>query len=170
MASIYLLCEVRAAPVRASEQAQRTGRGVDPGVVGPNRERQATGAAPSQSLPLTADEGNDEDNPGSTGVLRTPEPGAPSGIDRVNPSIDAVMDRANKAYDRGDVADARAIAIEVLAKLPTSVRMMRIVVSAACIEGDGTLAQEWFDRLPKPDRDQMKIRCDRYGVTFREPS
>lgn len=79
------------------------------------------------------------------------------------------MDRANKAYDRGDFQDARAIATGVLAKFPTNIRMMRIVVSSACIEGDVAVAQQWFDQLPKPDREQMKIRCDRYGVSFRDP-
>lgn len=88
---------------------------------------------------------------------------------RAEPAVDAVMDQANKAYDRGDFEQAKALASDVLAKLPGSVRMMRIMVSASCIEGDTTVAQRWFDKLPPADREQMKIRCDRYGVSFREP-
>jgi thioredoxin-like negative regulator of GroEL len=88
---------------------------------------------------------------------------------RAEPAVDAVMDQANKAYDRGDFEQAKALASDVLAKLPGSVRMMRIMVSASCIEGDTTVAQRWFDKLPPADREQMKIRCDRYEVSFREP-
>ena len=46
------------------------------------------------------------------------------------------MSEANKAYDRGDFDDARTIAMQVLAIDPTNVRMLRIMVSAACIDGD----------------------------------
>jgi hypothetical protein len=87
-----------------------------------------------------------------------------------NPKLDAIMDQANKAYDRGEYEDAKAIAGKVLAKLPKTVRMLRIMVSSACFEGDSALAQEWYAQLPKPDRLQMKQRCDRNGVTLTEPA
>jgi hypothetical protein len=29
-------------------------------------------------------------------------------------------------------------------------------------------AQKYYLLLPGPDREQMKVRCDRYGVTFNE--
>jgi hypothetical protein len=83
--------------------------------------------------------------------------------------IEAVMDQANKAYDRQDFEEAKAIATKVLSKQPNNVRMMRIIVSASCIAGDPTVAQKYYDKLPKGDRDQMKARCDRYGVTFKDP-
>src|SRR5262249_49789470 len=86
-----------------------------------------------------------------------------------NPKIEAVMDQANKAYDRSDFEEAKAIAGKVLAKQPGNVRMMRIMVSSACIEGDNVIAQKWYEQLPKADRDQMKVRCDKYGVAFKDP-
>ena len=48
--------------------------------------------------------------------------------------------------------------------------MLRIMVSSACFEGDSALAQEWYVQLPKPDRMQMKQRCDRSGVALTEPA
>ena len=87
-------------------------------------------------------------------------------LNRPNPKLDAVMSEANKAYDRGDFEDARAIALKVLAKDAANVRMRRIVVSSSCIDGDGTEAQKQYLLLPAPDREQMKVRCARYGVTF----
>jgi len=86
-----------------------------------------------------------------------------------NPKLDAIMDQANKAYDRQDFDEAKAIAGKVLAKLPNNVRMLRIMVSSSCIDGDVAIAQKYFPTLPKFDREQMKVRCDRYGVTLTDP-
>ncbi|MEO6771561.1 MAG: hypothetical protein ABI467_00880 [Kofleriaceae bacterium] len=91
-------------------------------------------------------------------------------IDKPNPKMDAIMDQANKHYDKGEWEDAKLIAAKVLTKQPNNIRMMRIMVSASCVDGDSGVAQKWFDQLPKLDRDQMKVRCDKYGVTFREPA
>jgi hypothetical protein len=102
------------------------------------------------------------------------EPPQPTGdpiadeLARPNPKLDAVMSEANKAYDRGDFDEAKGIAIKVLAKDPANVRMLRIVVSSSCIDGDSTEAQRHYLQLPAPDRQQMKVRCARYGVTFDE--
>jgi hypothetical protein len=87
-----------------------------------------------------------------------------------NPKLDAIMDQANKAYDRQDYEEAKSIAGKVLAKVPTNTRMLRIMVSSACLEGDQALAQQYYVQLPKPDRLQMKQRCDRAGITFTEPA
>lgn len=84
------------------------------------------------------------------------------------PKLDAVMDEGNKAYDRGDFEEARQIAARVLAQEPTNVRMLRIVVSASCIEGDSAAAQTAYARLPVRDQEQMRIRCARYGIAFAE--
>jgi hypothetical protein len=92
-----------------------------------------------------------------------------AGLDRPNVKLEAYMDQANKAYDKSDWEEAKMIAGKVLAKQPTNIRMMRIMVSASCIDGDSIVAQKWFDALPKPDREQMKVRCDKYGVSFKEP-
>lgn len=99
----------------------------------------------------------------------TADEATPDELLKANPRLDAVMDQANKAYDRQDFDEAKAIAGKVLVKQPDSVRMLRIMVSASCQDGDSTTAQTYFDRLPKPDREQMKVRCDRFGVSFKEP-
>jgi hypothetical protein len=88
---------------------------------------------------------------------------------KANPKLDAIMDQANKAYDRQDFEEARAIAGKVLAKQPGNVRMLRIMVSSSCIDGDSAIATKYYPQLPKLDRDQMKLRCDRYGVTLTDP-
>ena len=85
-----------------------------------------------------------------------------------NPKMDAVMAEANKAYDRGEFDDAKGIALKVLAKEPANVRMLRIVVSSSCIEGSAADAQKHYLSLPASDREQMKVRCERYGVTFND--
>jgi hypothetical protein len=92
------------------------------------------------------------------------------GTGSANPKLDAVMDQANKAYDRQDYEEAKSIAGKILAKLPKNVRMLRIMVSASCMDGDNTTAQKYYEQLPKPDRLQMRARCDRNGVTFTEPA
>jgi hypothetical protein len=87
-----------------------------------------------------------------------------------NPKLDAIMDQANKAYDHQDYEEAKSIAANLLAKQPTNTRMLRIMVSSACLEGDQALAQQYYVQLPKADRLQMKQRCDRAGITFTEPA
>jgi len=86
----------------------------------------------------------------------------------IDPKVMAVMDEANKAYDRGDLDEARAIAQKALAQQPGNARMLRILVSAACISGDSADAQKAYLQLPPPDREQMKVRCARYGMTFKD--
>ena len=66
-----------------------------------------------------------------------------------NPKLDAVMDQANKAYDRGDDEDAQTMR-QGPREAGQDVRMSRIMVSSACFEGDSALAQEWYVQLPKP--------------------
>lgn len=89
---------------------------------------------------------------------------------RPNLKLDNLMELANKAYDRQDFDEATAIAGKVLAKDPTNVRMLRVMVSANCIAGDSAIAQDHYVKLPAFDRGQMKTRCDRYGVTLTDPA
>ncbi len=88
---------------------------------------------------------------------------------RANPKLDAIMAEANKAYDHGDFDEAKQIAEKVIEKNPGNVRMLRILVSSECIAGDAAVAQKYFAQLPAPDRAQMRTRCDRYGVTLKDP-
>ena len=82
---------------------------------------------------------------------------------------DNEQDAANKAYDRGDLEEAKTLALKVLDKDVGNVRMRRIVVSSACQIGEEDVAQASYLKLPKRDRDQMQSRCSRFGVTFKEP-
>jgi tetratricopeptide repeat protein len=100
---------------------------------------------------------------------RIPTIGAPLSNARANPKLEALMDEANKAYDRGEFDEAKSLATKALAKVPANSRMLRILVSAACQEGDSNEAQKHYNQLPASDRAQMKVRCERYGVTFTEP-
>ena len=86
-----------------------------------------------------------------------------------NPKLDAIMGEANRAYDQGDFEEAKQIAQKVLDRSPGNVRMLRIVVSSECIAGDSAEAQKYFAQLPVADRAQMRTRCDRYGVTLKDP-
>ena len=115
---------------------------------------QAKPAPPPQQPPASPD-----------GIQRVPAPDET----RVDMKVDNMMELANKAYDKQEFDEAQAIAGRVLSKDPKNVRMMRIMVSSNCISGDSAVAQKWYEQLPKFDRDQMKERCDRYGVSFKEP-
>jgi hypothetical protein len=98
------------------------------------------------------------------------QPVPPAIDEHANPRLDSIMDEATKAYDTGDFEQARAIASKVLARTPTNVRMLRIMVSSSCIEGDAQTAQQYYNYLPAWDRQQMRVRCaDKSGITFVEP-
>jgi hypothetical protein len=86
-----------------------------------------------------------------------------------NPKLDAIMGEANRAYDHGEFEEAKQIAQKVLEKAPGNVRMLRVIVSSECIAGDSAEAQKYFTQLPDSDRAQMRTRCDRYGVTLKDP-
>lgn len=108
----------------------------------------------------------------STSTSPTPSTTTPALEDDkslMGPKLDAVMAEANKAYDKQDFDEARAIAQRVLKQHPTNVRMLRIMTSSHCIEADTAEAQKYFNLLPPADREQMKTRCSRYGITFSEP-
>lgn len=114
-------------------------------------------AAPVHAAPTAPELAGDSDDelaPGSGFNLR----------------LSAIMDQANKAYDRQDYEEAKAIALKVIAKSPKNVRMMRIMLSSACNEGDQPLAQEWYAQLPKPDRLQLSKSQRCAGIAFTEPA
>ena len=169
LAGVYLFHEVRSTPANAAAPAAPD-RGKSPDL----RPEHAESDAPVTEH-AAPDHGGHRDPPppvAHPAVTNDPPPTV-SGDDTpevANPKIEAVMDQANKAYDRSDFEEAKMIAGKVLAKAPTNIRMMRIMVSASCIDGDTTVAQKWYEQLPKPDREQMKVRCDKYGVTFKEPA
>ena len=167
---VYLFVEVRAQPVPPT-QIERAPR---PAPVVPHG---APAAAAETAAPT---------RPASTGKIVLPHPasgsstqltapaitaadaGAPPAAEPplTDPKVDALMAEANKAYDRGDYDEAKQLAVRLLAQVPTSVRMMRIMVSASCIDGDSAVALTDYPKLPPVDQEQMKVRCARYGIVF----
>jgi hypothetical protein len=83
--------------------------------------------------------------------------------------LEPIMAEANKAYDRQDFETMRVHAMRVLKLSPDNVRMLRLMVSAACIEDKPQEAQRYVPRLPARDREQLKRRCANYGVTLVDP-
>jgi hypothetical protein len=77
---------------------------------------------------------------------------------------------ANKLYDRGDFDGARSLAKKMLAQLPGNVRMLRVVVSSACIMGDHDEAQKYASELPPPDHEAMVARCAKYEIALKPRS
>jgi len=161
---MYLFVEVRSAPADAKSTAPAP-------PPAPPASSDVTDPVPSWDSPH--DHGKPAPPPPDLGGGRHVDPPAPPEIadtppedQKANPKLDAIMDQANKAYDRQDFDDARTIAGKVLAKQPNNIRMLRIMVSSSCIDGDSITAQKYYTSLPKFDRDQMKARCDRYGVSF----
>lgn len=105
--------------------------------------------------------------PSTPSPVVTPEPVVEGKLE--GPKLDAIMAEANKAYDKMDFDEARTIAQKVLKVQPTNARMLRIMTSSHCIEADNAEAQKYYNLLPGPDREQMKTRCARYGITFSDP-
>lgn len=137
----------------------------------PPPEPETKTASRSATVPVRTKEPPPPAQPSDTSSGETPVPS----LDNVtitpgqpNPKLDAVMAEANKAYDRGEFDEAKTTALKVLAKDPANVRMLRIVVSANCIDGNSAEAQKHYLSLPQVDREQMKVRCERYGVSFND--
>jgi hypothetical protein len=159
---IYLFVEVRATPATADvpRTADKPVRDDAP------EAEPVRNTAPSQvSIPKRGTEPTRIPQPTRT-PTPTAEPDKPNGTDVKN--LDALMSEASKAYDKGDFDEAKTFATKALALEPTNVRMLRVMVSASCIDGNSVEAQKHYLLLPGPDREQMKTRCDRYGVAFNE--
>ncbi len=169
VAGVYLFHEVRATPAHAEGSTMPAARAT----VTEHHDEEAPAAARAPGH-VTAPSRPTTPTAPTVATAAPDSPALPAsdddtGGERANATLDAIMDRANKAYDRQDFEEAKMIAGKVLSKQPNNVRMLRIMVSSTCIEGDASVAQKYFEQLPKPDRDQMKLRCDKYGVSFKDP-
>ena len=170
--AIYLVREVSRTPSDA--QADRSPPPPPPVKVSP--ETHPTVEPPTRAnIPMptrvaTNDNAPDRTPPDRTQPIEEVQPPETARIlpTGPNPKLDAIMAEANRAYDHGEFEDAKQLAVKILEKSPGNVRMLRIVVSSECIAGDATEAQKYFTQLPAADRAQMRTRCDRYGVTFKE--
>jgi hypothetical protein len=172
--AVYLLREVGRTPSAA--QADRTALEPAPPTPPPPptppvavKEPPARHAIPQSQVRITPSTPESSEPPARPiEEVQPPETArlAPTGP---NPKMDAIMGEANRAYDQGDFEEAKQIAQKVLEKTPGNVRMLRIIVSSECIAGDSAEAQKYFAQLPVEDRAQMRTRCDRYGVTLKDP-
>ena len=163
---VYLFIQVRATPAQAGATHGSTATPKKP--LRENNVAAVETKEPAEAAPPV---------PGATRTTweRTPSGSSPTagseGDDRkVDLKVDNLMELANKAYDSQDFDQAVAIAGKILAKDPNNVRMLRVMVSANCIQGDSVIAQQHYEKLPQFDREQMKERCDRYGVIFKDPT
>jgi hypothetical protein len=127
----------------------------------------APGSAPPDAVPVApavpgleaaASDGSDGDGAGSGS--------APPAFAYSDDKLQSVMAEANRAYDRGDFDEARTIAGRVLIRQPSNARMLRILVSSSCVEGDAAAAQASVSLLPAEDQERMRIRCARYGINL----
>jgi hypothetical protein len=176
---VYLFVEVRAqpAPVVSSGSGTALPRTVAeppppaaappaPGPAPPPAARVLAGG-PAPSTPTAGPAGSAA---GSSAAFASPGPALATADPALTPdALDAAMSEANRAYDGGELDEAKRLASRVLAVQPTSVRMLRIMVSASCIEGDAAAALASFTKLPAPDQAQMRVRCARFSVTFPGP-
>ncbi|NVB85495.1 MAG: hypothetical protein HOV81_44435 [Kofleriaceae bacterium] len=162
--AVYLFVQVRATPAQAS------GSGASHPMAPRPREPIAEAPREHTAPPVVEGKRTTPITRSGLGPQKTPDPGLePVEDDRtVDLKADNLMGEANKAYDRQDFDEAMSLAAKVLAKDPNNIRMLRIMVSASCISGDPAIAQAHYEKLPKFDREQMKQRCDRYGVTFKD--
>jgi hypothetical protein len=164
---VYLFVAVRAAPAQAGPPERAPARGAKETAKVPAIDAEED---PAPRPPRASSSPGGEAAGSQRAIVREP-PRGPDGEpgDPAPQKLDAIMAEANKAYDRGDLDEARVIARKVLGMWPNNVRMLRIVVSASCIAGDAAEAQAAYAQLPNPDREQMRTRCARYGVSFTEP-
>lgn len=172
---VYLFVEVRAQPGAVASpgpmpEPLRTVAEPPPADAAPPAPRPvavppvrvpATGAAPPAPIAGSA--------AGPAAPPAVPGPVLAAGDAASAPAEVEAMAEANRAYDRGELDDAKALAARLLARQPNNVRMLRIMVSASCIDGDSATAQASFAKLPAQDQAQMRVRCARYGVSFPGP-
>lgn len=158
--SVYLFLAVRSAMEPPSAGGGDTPRPARSAAAVEARVQQPTAPpnAPTPAAPRAAARADAPPPP------RDPPPAAHESLSSFQ--LDSVMDEANKAYDRGDYEDAKQVAGRVLAQDPSNVRMLRIMVSSSCIDGDSSGAMSYYARLPPGDQEQMRTRCARYGVSF----
>jgi hypothetical protein len=165
--TIYLVREVGRAPAEAQiVRAPAAARQAPSPGSGPRAAAPPRAVVPEPARRSPEDDRAEVTQPTPAPVIQ--DDVLPATITKPDAKLDAIMGEANKAYDRGDFDEAKAIAQRVLAKAPSNVRMLRILVSSDCITGDNAEAQKNFLLLPIGDRAQMRTRCERYGVTFPE--
>jgi predicted lipid-binding transport protein (Tim44 family) len=162
----YLFHEVRSHPAQAQVSAVPvTSHAPSPA---PSEEDTPTPTERPRTAPAPAEivrKINPPPQPTKINEIQTddPEEGPAGAVVK----LDQIMLQANKAYDRGDFDEAKSIANKVLSKVPKNPRMLRILVSVACIDNDAASALAAYKQLPTLDQEQMRTRCTRYGIDLK---
>jgi hypothetical protein len=81
-----------------------------------------------------------------------------------DPELKKRMSEVSAAYDTGDYPTAHDLAVKVLEDSPRNIKMLRVVVSTSCSEGDADGARKYATQLPERDRKELAGRCKRWGV------
>ena len=168
--AVHLFREVRARPAEA--QVHATSASSQPAAATRETDKEtedepAARAGATPAPPAIVRKTDAPGTPAKINEIKTDDPEGSGGGAGSAVRIDAIMAEANKAYDRGDFDEAKSIANKVLAKLPGNPRMLRILVSVACIDNDAGAAQAAYQQLPAPDQAQMRTRCSRYGIDLK---
>ena len=164
---VYLFFQVRSSPAAPQPPSATANEDVEPDAKSGDEPGPKVAGAGLRGIARTANGGEDKSPETPASSIPPTEPVVEGKLQ--GPKLDALMAEANKAYDKMDLEEARSIAQKVLKQQPANTRMLRIMTSSYCIEVDAGEAQKWFNMLPAPDREQMKTRCTRYGVTFTDP-
>jgi hypothetical protein len=151
----YLFVAVRAAPAVAGAPPPLVAAAPAPAPA-PEPEAAEPEAAARAVAPTAAPARRSEPAPIATDLKTDPDL-----------SLSQAMDEANRLFDRQEHDAAQEAALKILERSPGNVRMLRIVVTTACMMGETDKAQRHWDQLPERDREQMSTRCGRFGVTFR---
>lgn len=126
--------------------------------------------APAREVEAPAPEDLPDERPRpSLGMNRGDQPFTMNNAMQQGRALTERMNEVNKLYDRRDYEAAIAAAQEILKDTPRNVRMLRVVVSSACIMGEEGMAREHYALLPEQDQQHMSVRCRRFGMEF-EPA
>ena len=85
------------------------------------------------------------------------------------PGVTDTMREVTRSFDRGDFAEARKVALEVLGKNPhpqATERMLRIAASSSCALGEAEVARSYYEKLTPRGQSDIARSCSRYGIEF----
>src|SRR5262245_5691580 len=162
---IYVFLEVRSSPAAAVSDGDSAARGIpNKSTTGARKDPTTIARAPTPPPPIKTDVVEPPRDTPSPAIDPEAPPALPT--DDKTFELNAAMDEANHHYDRGDYEAASKQALRVIANDPTNVRMLRVVVSSACLMGDPDTANQYQTKLPPTDQRDMARRCEKFGIAL----
>lgn len=174
---VYLFLDVTADPVSSAASAAADGDEPPARIAATETAQPEPGGKPARKVtPFRPTMSTGPAQPDEIDTRRDEDPPALAEDTGDKPALGAdaelaeEMALASKYYDGNDYEAAQKQALRVLAKEPENTRMLRVVVSSACMMGDADTATKYFPSLPagRDQRDMVK-RCSRYEITLPEP-